>query len=78
MCCRYRKKKRCGFHVLHLVNIHSHEVGILPFQNAQNLTEGLFILNFIKEKFAALKSQEVLKGLTMYEIVKFDDIFAAA
>jgi hypothetical protein len=53
-------------------------VGILPFQNAQNLTEGLFILNFIKEKFAALKSQEVLKGLTMYEIVKFDDIFAAA
>ncbi len=72
------RKSDAELHLLHVVNIPSHEVGILPFQDAQNVAEGLFILNFIMEKFAALKRQKFLKGLTVHEILKFDDIFTAA
>jgi nucleotide-binding universal stress UspA family protein len=75
---QFARKNNAEVHVLHVVNIPSHEVGIMPFQNQQNVAEGLFILKHIKKKFAALLAEDFLKGLTVHEVVKFDDIYKAA
>lgn len=73
----FARKSNAEVHILHVVNIPSHEVGIMPFQNQQNVAEGLFILKHIKKKFAELLAKDFLKGLTIHEVVKFDDIYKA-
>lgn len=73
----FAKKSDAELHILHVVNIPSHEVGIMPFQNQQNVAEGLFILKHIKKKFAELLGQDFLKGLKVHEVLKFDDIYKA-
>jgi nucleotide-binding universal stress UspA family protein len=73
----FARKSNAEVHILHVVNIPSHEVGIMPFQNQQNVAEGLFILKHIKKKFAELLAKDFLKGLTVHEVLKFDDIYKA-
>lgn len=73
----FARKSNSELHILHVVNIPSHEVGVIPFQNQQNIAEGLFILKHIKKKFAELLAKDFLKGLKVHEVLKFDDIYKA-
>jgi len=74
----FARKADAELHILHVVNIPSHETGIMPFQNQQDIAEGLFILKYIKKKFAELMAKDFLKGIKVHEVVKYDDVYKAA
>jgi nucleotide-binding universal stress UspA family protein len=69
------RKTGAKLYFLHVVNIPSHETGVLPFQDAQNVAEGLFILKHVRKKFQQLFAMDFLKGLTVVEAIQFDGIY---
>lgn len=60
---------------LHVVHIPSHETGILPFQDSQDVAEGLFILKHVRKKFQELFAMDFLNGCTVVEAIQFDGIY---
>lgn len=71
------RRSAAELHIIHVVNIPSHESGIMPFQNQQDIAEGLFILKYIKKKFSELLALDILKGLKVHEVLKYNDIYKA-
>ena len=69
------RKTDAEVYFLHVVSIPSYESGILPFQNQQDMAEGLFILKKVKEHFANLFKQDFLKGVKCVEAVSFDGVY---
>ena len=69
------RKTNAEVYFLHVVNIPTYESGILPFQNQQDMAEGLFILKKVKEHFQNLFKQDFLKGVKCVEAVSFEGVY---
>lgn len=60
---------------LHVVTLPSYESGILPYQDAQNIAENLFILKLVKKNFAELFASDFLQGIKLVEAVSYSAVF---
>jgi nucleotide-binding universal stress UspA family protein len=68
------KKFDSTIYFLHVATIPSYD-GNLPFQEQQNIAEGLFILKHIRNKFKQLFEQDFLKGIKVVEAIQFDGVY---
>jgi nucleotide-binding universal stress UspA family protein len=60
---------------LHVVALPSYETGILPYQDAQNIAENLFILKLVKKNFEKLFSSDFLKGIKVVEAISYSAVY---
>jgi nucleotide-binding universal stress UspA family protein len=68
-------KTGAEIYFLHVLTIPSYETGILPYQNKQEVAEGLFLLKHVREKFDKLFKQDFLKGIKCVEAVSFELVY---
>jgi nucleotide-binding universal stress UspA family protein len=68
-------KTGAEIYFLHVLTIPSYETGILPYQNKQEVAEGLYLLKHVREKFDKLFKQDFLKGIKCVEAVSFELVY---
>jgi nucleotide-binding universal stress UspA family protein len=68
-------KTGAEIYFLHVVSIPSYETGILPFQDRQEVAEGLLILKHVRSKFQDLFGQDFLQGIRCVEAVSFELVY---
>ena len=69
------RKTDAEVYFLHVVSMPTYESGILPFQNQQDMAEGLHILKTVKAHFAELFKQDFLAGIKCVEAVSFEGVY---
>lgn len=69
------EKSNATIYLFHIINIPSYETGILPFQNAQSLPEGMHIMKHIKQKFKDLMALDFMSKVRAIEAVQFGGFF---
>ncbi len=60
---------------LHVVALPSYETGVLPYQDAQNIAENLFILKLVRKNFEKLFASDFLKGLKVVEAISYSAVY---
>jgi nucleotide-binding universal stress UspA family protein len=69
------KKHDAEIIFLHVVALPSYETGVLPYQDAQNIAENLFILKLVRKKFENLFSSDFLKGIKVVEAISYSAVY---
>jgi nucleotide-binding universal stress UspA family protein len=69
------RKTNAEVYFLHVITIPTYEGGILPYQNYQDMAEGMFILKHVKKQFQKLFSQDFLKGIKYVEAISFHAVY---
>jgi nucleotide-binding universal stress UspA family protein len=69
------RKNNAEIIFLHVVSLPSYESGVLPFQDAQNIAENLFILKLVRKNFEELFASDFLKGIKVVEAVSYSAVY---
>jgi nucleotide-binding universal stress UspA family protein len=69
------RKNNAELVFLHVVALPSYETGVLPYQDAQNIAENLFILKLVRKNFEKLFASNFLKGLKVVEAISYSAVY---
>ena len=69
------KKHDAEIIFLHVVALPSYETGVLPYQDAQNIAENLFILKLVRKNFEKLFASDFLKGVKVVEAISYSAVY---